>query len=540
MKKLYLLLLFATFGIYGSCQNKCGVTSDQIGEVVNFIYKNNILDFIYWTSCYGEQVPKINLHAALYAHTKCDNNLYTLSIVATNPNGTVLNGDINLNDIYVRQGNKAVSLTILVGLNLRPCIGEFLLAGENLYPTNSSIQKQIEEQKRQEIQQAINRLAEERIKQQQLEQQRQEQLKQHQLNQQRLQQLEQQRQEQLRQHQLDQQRQQQLEQQRQEQLKQHQLNQQRLQQLEQQRQEQLRQQQLDQQRQQQLEQQRQEQLKQQQLAQQRQQQQEQLRQHQKSDQDISLYALSLANNRIRYLKDNNIREILIASCYNGNVIRNSYYYNCTFVNDNGKIKLSYATDKNPLTGGRAVLPSELDMAKVFIRTNNNKAKCLGLILGYNIIPCADNFDWMESNQDTEMQKRLNQVLENRRLEEQQKQAQFEQQIKQGIEKRNRENKKYFDENDFDKGDVYMNYGTVKSVSSYKIVVSSGISFLSTDYTLFLSSQTRFYYSVSSQMIKEIQPGFKVQFFGYKGKSNDKKILATTIRIISYGTKGVSH
>ncbi|GAB3428780.1 hypothetical protein GCM10027516_35460 [Niabella aquatica] len=238
------------------------------------------------------------------------------------------------------------------------------------------------------------------------------------------------------------------------------------------------------------------------------------------------------------MNNNNIREILIAHCYNGKVVRGDYYLNCVFKSEGGKVKLVYATQNNPISGNRAVLPNELDMSRTFIKVNN-RAKCLGLIMGYSVSPCADNFYWNE-NDDPEV-KRINQInesLKQKSANDYQQQQLRDQQIQQQslAQQRTNSNSSSVSTNDFDTRSLIPYTGKISKVAPGKFIMSIGMGFFSSNYDILINEQTLVQDPVSrTQRLAinvQLVNGSDVQVYGYKAKNDNKKILAKNIIIKS--------
>ncbi|MFV0605363.1 MAG: choice-of-anchor D domain-containing protein [Niabella sp.] len=527
------VLLFFTVVITVACHGQQGCFRiDQINTVISYLAKNKINDVYFWQSCYGVNALKTKLHINSYSAENCGNNLYALKIDGT-LNGQSVSGRMNVNDLYIPNGRFAISIGTLMGVQTSPCYPQIELAdgqqsqnsGQNqqnvqpstnatnignvgkpsLYVSVSSLnfgdvktgnmasrnfvirntgtatlvltgvkwsnrvftssqisspiavggpvlvtlyfQPTIAGQFSDMF--TINSNAGNvtiSLSGQGLQPQTNAQ------NQQSVRPA------------IDN-RDQKLEQQRQEQLKQQQLEQQRL--------EKLRQQQLA--------------ATQSSLSQQS----STATSVQQNNSNTSLYAISQANRIVQFLNSNNIKEILVAHCYNGKVIRDDYYLNCIFKSEGGKVKLAYATQNNPISGNRAVLPNELDISRTFIKVNN-KAKCLGVIVGYNINPCADNFYWNE-NEDPQVQaiNQFNQMVEQKRASDYVQQQQQIQKIQQlnSSQQKTINNSNSLNINDFDTRSLAVYSGKIIKVTSDKFVLSVGVGYLSANYDVFTNTQT---------------------------------------------------
>lgn len=197
MRKVIVLFLVIALSAAAYGQQEC-FRADRINTALSFVNRNQVKDVYFWQSCYGANALRTKLRINSYSAEGCGNNLYTLKVAGTMPNGQSISGRVSVNDLYIPNGRFAISLGTMMGIQTSPCVAQIdlttLPASENTsQSTASKVEQQREEQLRQ---QQLAQQRQEQLRQQQLEQQRQEQLRQ--------QQLAQQRQEQLRQQQLEQ------------------------------------------------------------------------------------------------------------------------------------------------------------------------------------------------------------------------------------------------------------------------------------------------------------------------------------------------
>jgi hypothetical protein len=125
MKKLFALLIISLISYTANADQLAYISREQADKAVAYLKNNSITQVLIWCGCCEkDELVKVNIKKVYARHTG-SSNFYEVVIEGTKENGQVFSSAVDLAYVFVRSGNLAKCLGVLLDFDCDPCTVPF-------------------------------------------------------------------------------------------------------------------------------------------------------------------------------------------------------------------------------------------------------------------------------------------------------------------------------------------------------------------------------------------------------------------------------